>query len=49
MVTPASWALIRLHKHYCNNLLPRAGGLYDQPNGYVAAMEMLNAHRRLHH
>ena len=41
MVTPQSQYLIRLYTHYKNRLLPHSGGLLEQPNFYLEAMETL--------
>jgi len=30
-----------LHKHYSNGVLMRSGGLLDQPNYYLEAMEII--------
>jgi len=45
MITDFSRALLRLYAHYKNQLLPFAGGLYDQPNLYTEAMETIDAHK----
>jgi hypothetical protein len=44
MITPASRVLLRFYGHYKQRLLPRAGGLLDQPHHYLEAMEILAAH-----
>lgn len=41
MITPQSRFLLGLYRHYQAKLLPCAGGLLDQPNYYVQAMEIL--------
>ncbi len=41
MVTPASRFLLRLYRHYDKRLLPYGGGLLDQPNYYLEAMEII--------
>ena len=41
MITPASRLMLRLYGHYRARLLPHAGGLLDQPNYYIEAMEIL--------
>lgn len=41
MITDFSRAMLRLHGYYRNRILPFAGGLLDQPNGYVEAMETI--------
>lgn len=33
--------LIKLHKHYHKNILYRGGGISQQPNLYLSAMELL--------
>lgn len=43
MVTERETGLIRLYQHYKENKLPLAGGLLDQPNNYVEAMEIIAA------
>lgn len=43
MVGEWSKAMLRLHNHYCHQLLPFAGGLLDQPNPYLQAMETIDA------
>jgi hypothetical protein len=40
-ITPQSHHLLRLHMHYRKGVLPRAGGICDQPNLFVEAMELL--------
>lgn len=42
MVTDQSWALLRLARHYRNHYLPFAGGLMEQPNLFLQAMEILD-------
>lgn len=42
MITPESRHLLRLHKHYRYGLLPLGGGLLEQPNLYLEAMEILS-------
>jgi hypothetical protein len=42
MITPQSRFLLRLHSHYRNRWLPYAGGLFEQPNYYLEAMELIN-------
>lgn len=43
MITPESSWFLRLYRHYKNHLLPHAGGLLDQPNAYLEAMEVIDA------
>jgi len=41
LITPLSRGLLSLHVHYKNGVLPLAGGLLNQPNGYIRAMEII--------
>lgn len=41
MITADSHRFLRLHAHYKNGFLPHAGGICDQPNLYIEAMEFL--------
>ncbi len=41
MITPRTYYLLDLHKHYINNILWKSGGIADQPNAYKQAMELL--------
>lgn len=41
MITNETTALITLHTHYKNRLLPFDGGLLNQPHYYLQAMELL--------
>lgn len=41
MITPESGRFMRLHWHYKNRFLPHAGGICDQSNLYVEAMEVI--------
>jgi len=43
MVTKTSWNMLSLHNHYRRRILPRAGGLLDQPNYYREAMEAIDS------
>lgn len=43
MITQESSFLLRLHAHYKQGLLPYDGGLLEQPNFYLEAMEILTA------
>lgn len=43
MITEKTREAMRLHIHYKNNILPCAGGLYDQPAWYIEAMELLES------
>jgi hypothetical protein len=42
MITPGTRMMLQLYGHYKSKLLPHAGGLLDQPNYYVEAMEILS-------
>lgn len=41
MITEESNIYLRLHRHYSKGILIMAGGLLDQPNKYLEAMEMI--------
>lgn len=41
MITEQSNFLIKLHQHYQKGILMQAGGLLDQPNKYLEAMELI--------
>lgn len=41
MITPQSRYLLRLYGHYKDRLLPYAGGVLNQPNYYIEAMEQI--------
>ena len=41
MISERSLFLVRLHKHYQQRILFEAGGLMDQPNAYLEAMEYM--------
>lgn len=41
MRSEQSLQFLRLYGHYKNHLLPHAGGLLDQPNVYLQAMEII--------
>lgn len=43
MVTEREVDMLRLYQHYKQNRLPLAGGLLDQPNNYIEAMETISA------
>lgn len=45
MITGASHEFMRLYTHYKNNVLPYAGGLYDQPAVWREAMEIIDANQ----
>lgn len=42
MITDRSHTYIRLYRHYKNGLLPLAGGVLEQPNTYLQAMEIID-------
>ena len=42
MITPQSNFALRMHGHYQHRLLLHEGGLLDQPNAYLEAMEILS-------
>lgn len=41
MITPDSNQQLRLYGHYKHRVLPFGGGLLEQPNFYIEAMEIL--------
>lgn len=41
MITADSNRMLRLHWHYRKGFLPYRGGIADQPNLYIEAMEIL--------
>lgn len=43
MVGEREAEMLRLFQHYRQQLLPLAGGLLDQPNNYIEAMEIIGA------
>lgn len=43
MVTEREIEMLRFYQHYKQNRLPLAGGLLDQPNNYLEAMETIAA------
>lgn len=44
MVTDESRFLLRLYRHYKNGLLAVSGGVLDQPNYYLEAMETIDGY-----
>ena len=40
-IDAATWYLFRLHSHYKNSVLLVAGGIMDQPNKYIATMDLI--------
>lgn len=45
MVTDEEISIIRLHKHYTNNVLFVDGGIMSQPNVYLEAMELIEEYQ----
>lgn len=43
MVTEASLSLLKLHRHYKNGMLFLEGGLMNQPNTYLDAMQLIES------
>jgi hypothetical protein len=43
MITASSRLWLRLHMHYRVNILPVSGGIMQQPNKYIEAMEVLTS------
>jgi len=41
MITDSSNFMLKMHKHYQNGVLLQSGGLLDQPNYYLEAMEII--------
>jgi len=41
LISPLSYKLLSLYKHYDKQLLPFSGGVLDQPNIYIEAMEII--------
>jgi len=41
MVTDIDKYMLKLHKHYSKGVLLQSGGLLDQPNYYLEAMEII--------
>ncbi len=41
MLTDQTYALIRLSRHYKNNMLPVSGGILEQPNYFLQAIDIL--------
>lgn len=41
MVGPDEWKLISLYRHYKNGFLPSTGGVLDQPQVFLEAMEAI--------
>lgn len=44
MITEKTYTLIRLHKHYKNQILFEDGGLMRQPNVYLDAIETIEGY-----
>lgn len=47
MITPESRFLLRLHEHYKSGHMARDGGILEQPNFYLEAMEVLTERETL--
>jgi len=47
MITPESRFLLRLHDHYKKGHMAREGGILEQSNFYLEAMEILNERENL--
>lgn len=43
MITPESAEFLRLFGWYKSHVLPFGGGLYDQPNAFIEAMQIIEA------
>ena len=43
MIQPGTQFLLRMYQHYKQRVLPGAGGILDQPQLYIEAMEILSA------
>lgn len=43
MISDDSHTFIRLYSHYKNQLLPLGGGLLEQPNVFIQAMEAIES------
>jgi len=41
MITEESDFFLKMHKHYKNGIMLKTGGLLDQPNKYLEAMELM--------
>ena len=42
MVTARSNFLLKMYRHYKNGVLAVAGGVLDQPNAYIEAVEIID-------
>lgn len=42
-ITSLSRTFLSLHTHYKSRLLPLSGGLLNQPNAYLQAMELIES------
>ncbi len=42
IITPFTWYLIRLYGHYKNGYMLFSGGVIDQPQKYMQAMELID-------
>ncbi|HKQ24087.1 MAG TPA: hypothetical protein VJT81_06560 [Burkholderiales bacterium] len=43
LITAASNSLVRLYRHYKAGRYPFGGGLLEQPNAYIEAMEVIES------
>lgn len=43
MITPFSSRMLNLYGHYKNSVFPLSGGLLEQPNLYLRAMELIDS------
>lgn len=42
MITQESADFYSLYKHYQNGVMPYSGGLFEQPNAYLEAMDLID-------
>lgn len=42
LVDSQTWDILSMYKHYRNGLLPYSGGVLEQPNAYLVAMELIS-------
>jgi hypothetical protein len=49
MVEPWHETMWRMYSHYQNQLLPIAGGILDQSNFFLEAMELIGSRIAKHH
>lgn len=43
-ITALSIHFLKLHKHYKCNILPYSGGILEQPNPFMEAMEIIETY-----